>query len=132
MTTKINKAKYVDGFVFRVPKKNVVMYRKMAREGAAAWKRFGALDYKECMGDDLIMKAGGGMPAPLSFTKLTSAKPSETIWFSFITFKNKVHRNEVNRKVMDYMSKKYAGKEDMPMPFDPKYMAYGGFSVEVS
>lgn len=124
-------AQYVDGFVFAVPKKNVAAYKKMAREGAATWKKFGALDYKECMGNDLKIKASGGMPAPLSFIKLTKAKPSETVWFSYITFKSKAHRNEVNKKVMAYFSKQYANKKDQSMPFDPARMAYGGFSVEV-
>jgi uncharacterized protein YbaA (DUF1428 family) len=126
------KGTYVDGFVFTVPKKNVVAYKKMAREGAAAWKKFGALDYKECMGNDLKVKASNGMPAPLSFTTLTKAKPTETVWFSYIVFKSKAHRDMVNKKVMAFFSKKYAGKEDMSMPFDVRRMAYGGFKVEVS
>ncbi len=131
MATKTGTGKYVDGFVLVIPKKNVAAYKKMAREGALAWKKFGALDYKECKGEDLAVKGGGGMPAPLSFTKLTGAKSGDTVWFSFITFKNKAHRKEVNKKVMDYMSKKYADQKDMSMPFDMKHMAYGGFSVEV-
>lgn len=124
-------AKYVDGFVFSVPKKNVAAYEKMAREGKAAWIKFGALDYKECKGDDLKIKHTQGMPAPLSFTKLTKAKPTDTVWFSFITFKSKAHRDQVNKKVMEYLNKKYEGKQDMKMPFDPSKMAYGGFSVRV-
>lgn len=125
------KGMYVDGFVFVVPKKNVAAYKKMAREGARAWKRFGALDYKECMGNDLKVKAVGGMPAPLSFVKLAKMKPSESVWFSFIVFKNKKHRDEVNKKVMSYFDKKYADAKDMSMPFDVRKMAYGGFKVEV-
>lgn len=131
MTTKTT-AKYVDGFVLLVPKKNIVAYKKMAREGAKAWRQFGALDYMECMGDDLTIKPTEGMPVSLSFSKLTSAKPSDTVWFSFITFKNKKHRDQVNKKVMDYMSKKYADKKMEAMPFDVATMAYGGFSVQVS
>lgn len=127
----MTKEKYVDGFVFAVPKKNVAAYKKMAREGAEVWKKFGALDYKECLGNDLKSKASHGMPAPISFTKLTNAKPSETVWFSFITFKNKAHRDQVNKKVMAFLEKKYAEKADMTMPFDVARMAYGGFSVEV-
>ncbi|MBP9711339.1 MAG: DUF1428 domain-containing protein [Candidatus Pacebacteria bacterium] len=122
---------YVDGFVFTVPKKNVKAYKKMATEGREAWLRFGALDYKECMGNDLKAKASGGMPTPMSFTKLTDAKPTETVWFSYIVFKNKKHRDTVNKKVMDYFSKKYDENSDMSMPFDPTRMAYGGFAVEV-
>lgn len=131
MVTKKQKAGYVDGFVFSVPKKNVAAYKKMARQGKEAWLKFGALDYKECMGNDLKTKGSNGMPAPLSFTTLAKAKPTETVWFSFITFKNKTHRDSVNKKVMEYFSKKYANATDMEMPFDVKRMAYGGFSVEV-
>jgi uncharacterized protein YbaA (DUF1428 family) len=130
MATTI-KSTYVDGFVFSVPKKNLASYKKMAKEGAAAWKKFGALDYKECMGQDLKVKGSKEMPTPLSFTKLTNAKPSETVWFSFITFKNKKHRDEVNKKVMEHFNKVYADKKMESMPFDVKRMAYGGFSVEV-
>lgn len=125
------KAGYVDGFVFPVSKKNLSAYKNMARDGAAAWKKFGALGYYECKGDDLNIKIPKGMPAPLSFVKLVKPKKDETVWFSFVLFKSKAHRNAVNKKVMAYFSKKYAGKEDMPMPFDVKRMAYGGFKVEV-
>jgi alkaline phosphatase len=128
---KKQTAKYVDGFVFTVPKKNVAMYKKMAREAAEVWKKFGAIDYKECKGEELKTKASHGMPAPLSFSKLTNVKPNETVWFSYITYKTKAHRNQVNKKVMDYFNKKYADKMGEPMPFDVRKMAYGGFSVEV-
>lgn len=127
-----NKAGYVDGFVFVVSKKNIAAYKKMAREGAAVWKKFGALDYKECMGEDLKTKGGQGMPAPRSFTNITGANSGETAWFSFITFKNRKHRDQVNKKVMEYLGKKYANKENMEMPMDVKKMAYGGFKVTVS
>ena len=126
-----NAPQYIDGFMFTVPKKNVAAYKKMARDGAAAWKKFGALDYFECMGDDLKIKPQQGMPAPMSFLMLASAKPSETVWFSFIVFKNKKHRDAVNKKVMAYFDKQYANAKNTPMPFDVKRMAYGGFKVEV-
>lgn len=127
------KTTYVDGFVFTVPKKNVAAYKKMARDGAAAWKKFGAIDYKECMGSDLKVKGHQGMPPPLSFTALAKAKPNETVWFSYITFKSKAHRDQVNKKVMAYFDKKYASAsaKEMKMPFDTTRMAYGGFSVVV-
>jgi len=130
---KKQKGGYVDGFVFTVPKKNIKMYKKMAREAEGVWMKFGALDYKECMGEDLKTKSMGGMK-PLSFTKLTKAKQSDTVWFSFITFKSRTHRDLVNKKVMGYFDKKYANidPKDFPMPFDPREMAYGGFTVEVS
>jgi uncharacterized protein YbaA (DUF1428 family) len=134
MKTKTAKkvgATYVDGFVFRVAKNKVAAYKKMAREGKEAWMKFGALDYKECKGDDLATRGMDGKPTPLTFPKLTGVKPTETVWFSFITFKNKAHRNAVNKKVMAYFSKKYAKVTDFSMPFDESHMAHGGFSVEV-
>lgn len=130
MSTQKQTAKYVDGFVLLIPKKNIAQYKKMAREAEEVWKRFGALDYKECMGEELSKKALHGMPAPLSFTTLTGAKAGDTVWFSFITYKNKTQRNQVNKKVMQFFSEKYANT-DMAMPFDMSKMAVGGFSVEV-
>lgn len=122
-------AKYVDGFVIVIPKDKVTEYKKMAKEGAAAWKKYGALQYFECMGEDLVTKDMGGMKA-LEFTAMTKAKPNETVWFSFIVFKSKKHRDAVNKKVMDAMTKAM-GDKVMTMPFDMKQMAYGGFQVEV-
>lgn len=125
----MTKGNYVDGFVLVIPKKNVAAYKKMATEGAKIWKKFGALDYKECMGDDMDSKMG---PKGFTFPKMTKAKTDETIWFSFIVFKNKKHRDAVNKKVMAYFEKKYADKGFEDMPFDMKKMAYAGFSVVVS
>jgi uncharacterized protein YbaA (DUF1428 family) len=123
---------YVDGFVFVVPKSKIAAYKKMARLGAKMWMKHGALDYKECQGDDLKTKSpGGGMPAPLSFTSLTKAKSTDTVWFSFITFKSRKHRDLVNAKVMKDPMMNDPKMATMPMPFDPKRMAYGGFKVEV-
>lgn len=123
-------AKYVDGFVLVVPKDKTEEYKKMAEEGAAAWMKHGALEYYECKGNDLVTQEMGGMKA-MEFTQLTKAKEDETVWFSFIVFKSKEHRNEVNAKVMEEMNKQIEGKKDMSMPFDMKRMAYGGFQVEV-
>lgn len=131
MAKEKQSARYVDGFVFVVPDKNVTAYKKIAREAKTVWMKFGALDYKECMGEDLKRKDSKDTPKHLSFASLTKAKPSETVWFSFITYKNRKHRDNVNTKVMAYFDKKYADKEDIPMPFDMNRMAYGGFSVEV-
>src|SRR3989344_2762586 len=119
------KAGYVDGFVLSIPKKNTAKYKKMAQDAGKVWKRFGALDYKECMIDD--------KKPPLvtfTFSKMAKAKPSETVWFSFITYKSRAHRDSVNKKVMAYFEKKY-GKDMMGMPFDMKRMAYAGFKVMV-
>jgi len=126
-----SKASYVDGFVFKVPKKNREMYEEMAKYGKDLWMKYGAIDYKECLGDDLQTKATNGMKQ-LSFIELTGAKPDEDVWFSFITFKSKQHRDEVNAKVMNDPSMTDPKMKDMPMPFDPNKMAYGGFSVIVS
>jgi uncharacterized protein YbaA (DUF1428 family) len=117
-------AKYVDGFVLAVPKKNLPAYRRMAREAGKVWRKYGALDFKECVGDDLTPK---GFPFP--FTKAIKMKPGETVVFSYIVFKSRAHRDRVNAKVMkDPFMAKY---EDKPMPFDMKRMAYGGFKVIV-
>src|SRR3989344_2311653 len=114
---------YVDGFVLVVPKKNVPTYRKMAKEASKVWKQFGALDYKECMGDDLKPDTQGMQM--LGFPKLTKAKPTDTIWFSFIVYKSKKQRDAVNKKVMAYFAKKSPG--EMKMPFDMRLFSYGGF-----
>jgi uncharacterized protein YbaA (DUF1428 family) len=126
----MTKTTYVDGFVLIIPKKNVAKYKKMASEAKTVWMKHGALDYKECMGDDLTPDTHGG-PAPLNFPKMIGAKSGETIWFSYITYKNKAHRNAVNKKVMAFFDKKYADKKHEDMPFDMKKMAYGGFQVIV-
>lgn len=123
-------SKYIDGFVLVVPKDKVQEYTKMANEGRDAWMKHGALQYYECQGDDLEPKEMGGMK-PLGFTELAKAKADETIWFSFIVFESKQHRDEVNAKVMDEMNEKYKDAKDFSMPFDMQRMAYGGFSVKV-
>lgn len=122
---KTNSKKYVDGFVIPIKKKDVAAYKKMATWGAKTWKKCGALEYFECIGDDLNVKKGMGQ----GFGKLAKLKPGETVAFSWIVFKSRKHRDEVNKKVMKEMDspenkKKY---ENMPMPFDMKRFAYGGF-----
>lgn len=124
-------ANYVDGFVFVVPKKNFNSYKRMAQWGKNLWMKHGALDYKECVGDDLVPKPMGGTK-PLSFTKLAKAKPGEVVWFSFITYKSKKHRDQVNARVMKDPVMDDPKLRDKPMPFDIKRMAYGGFKVIVS
>ncbi|MDP3995135.1 MAG: DUF1428 domain-containing protein [bacterium] len=127
-----NKAKYVDGFVLVVPKKRVAEYKKMAREAGKMWMKQGALAYFECVGDDLKPNMGGMQS--LLFPKLTSLKPSETVWFSYIEYKSKTHRDQVNKKVMKEMEKYHKNDPDhmKNMPFDMKRLSYGGFKVEVS
>lgn len=123
-------AKYVDGFVLVVPKNKVNEYKKMAKEGADMWMKFGALEYFECIGDDLATKDMGG-GKPLEFTKMAKAKPNETVWFSFVVYRSRKHRDEVNKKVMDAMDKLKDKYKDVSMPFDVKRMAYGGFETAV-
>lgn len=122
----MTKGKYVDGFVFSVPKENIAAYKKMAREGAKTWVKFGALDYKECQIDNATPPH-----VTFSFPKMAKTKEGQTTWFSYIVFNSRKHRDQVNKKVMAYFDKKYAN-QPMPMPFDMKQMAYGGFKVEVS
>ncbi|MBI5674812.1 MAG: DUF1428 domain-containing protein [Nitrospirae bacterium] len=113
---------YVDGFVLAVPKKNLNTYARMARMGAKMWLKHGALDYKECVGEDLVNKWGTPFP------KMMKLKPEETVVFSWIVFKSRAHRDRVNAKVMKEMEKMGGMKE---MPFDMKRMVYGGFKVIV-
>ncbi len=128
--TRKQTAAYVDGFVLVVPKKKVAEYRSMAQEGGKIWIKYGALDYKECMGDDMSPNMGG-MPG-LTFPKMAKVKKGETVWFSYITYKSRAHRDQVNKKVMAEMDKQAEKYKDKPMPFDMKRMAYGGFKVVVS
>ena len=123
-------AKYVDGFVLVVPRDKVQEYTDMATEGRDMWMKHGALEYYECKGDDFLPKEMGGMKQ-LAFTELAKTTADETVWFSFIIFKSKEHRDEVNKKVMDEMGEKYKDITDFSMPFDMNRVAYGGFSVEV-
>lgn len=115
---------YVDGFVVPVLKKKVPAYRAMSVKAGKVWKEHGALDYYECVGDDMHNKWGTPFP------KLAKLKPNETVFFSWIVYKSKAHRNQVNKRVMKdprilKMMKK--GEE----PFDMKRMAYGGFRAVV-
>ena len=122
-------AKYVDGFVIVAPRKKRAEYRKMATWGKKMWMKYGALDYKECVGDDLHPKMGG-MPMR-AFPQLAGAKKGEDVWFSFIVYRSKKHRDAVNAKVMKAMEKEMEKHKDKPMPFDMKRFSYGGFKVVV-
>ncbi len=124
-------AKYVDGFVLVVPKDKNEAYKKMAEGGRDTWIKCGALEYYECRGADLAPQEMGDEKSR-AFPEMTGAKHDEEVWFSFIVFKSKAHRDEVNAKVMEEFGKQAEeGKMDMSMPFDPKRMAFGGFQVEV-
>lgn len=125
---------YIDGFVFVVKNKDEEAYRAMAQKASEVWKANGALDYKECKGDDMHPKAPEGVPAemkPASFVDLLHAGPDETVWFSYIVFESRAHRDEVNAKVMQDPVMNDPAWQNMPMPFDIKRMYYGGFEVAV-
>ncbi len=123
-------AKYVDGFILVVPEDKVEEYKKMAESGRDSWMKHGALEYFECRGDDLVPQEMGDEKAR-AFTDMAGAKKGETVWFSFIIFKSKEHRDEVNAKVMEEMNSQMEEYKDIIIPFDMKRMAYGGFKVEV-
>lgn len=114
---------YVDGFVLVVPKKKLPAYVKLARKASKVWREHGALDYRECVGDDLKVKMG------LPFPKLAKAKAGETVIFSWISYKSRAHRDKVNAKVM--ADKRLFDGMPTEMPFDIKRMAYGGFKTLV-
>jgi uncharacterized protein YbaA (DUF1428 family) len=116
---------YVDGFVLPVPKRNLAAYRTMARKAGKIWREHGAVDYRECVGDDLDVKFG------VPFPKSIKIKPGETVVFSWIMYKSRSHRDRVHAKVMKdpRLAKMIDPKA---MPFDCKRMLYGGFKVLVS
>jgi uncharacterized protein YbaA (DUF1428 family) len=114
---------YVDGFVLAVPKKNVKAYEKVAKTAARIWKKHGALEFRECLADDLDTKMA------LTFKKMLKLKPSEVAFFSYITFKSRAHRDAVNKKVIADPETEMDPKD---MPFDMRRMAYGGFKTLVS
>lgn len=123
-------AKYVDGFVLVVPKGKEEAYQKMAEEGRNAWMKHGALQYFECRGDDLRQQEMGDEKSR-AFSEMTGASSEENVWFSFIVFESKAHRDEVNAKVIKEMGETYAEMTDFEMPTDMKRMAYGGFEAVV-
>ena len=116
---------YVDGFVLPVPKKNLQIYRRISSAAGKIWRKHGALQYVEAVGDDLDVKFG------LSFKKLNKVKRGETVLFSWIVFKSRAHRDKVNAKVMSDPKMNELMEKGKTMPFDLKRMAYGGFKVFV-
>ena len=115
---------YVDGFVLAVPKRNLRVYRNIARKAGKVWREHGALDYKECVADDV-------KPGKLtSFPQSVKLKKNESVWFSWIVYRSKAERNRILKKVM--ADKRLAKMMDpKAMPFDMKRMIYGGFKVMV-
>ena len=123
-------AKYVDGFVLVVPKGKEAEYEDMAKMGRDSWMKHGALEYFECRGDDLKQQEMGDQKSR-AFQEMAGAGESDNVWFSFIVFKSKEHRDEVNQKVMDEMSETFKDQADFEMPTDMTKMAYGGFEAVV-
>jgi uncharacterized protein YbaA (DUF1428 family) len=116
--------KYVDGYVLPVPKKNLPAYRRMAAKAGKVWREHGALEFRECVGEDLKTKKIKPFP------NLVKPKPGETVVFSWIVFKSRAHRDAVNARVMK--DPRLAKMMNMKaIPFDSKRMAYGGFKVMV-
>ena len=115
---------YVDGFVVPVPKKNVEAYKRLAKKAGKIWKEYGALEFRECVADDV--KKGKWT----SFPRSVKLKPSETVFFSWIVYKSRKHRDQVMAKVMKdkRIAKMMSGKD---MPFDAKRMIFGGFKVMI-
>jgi uncharacterized protein YbaA (DUF1428 family) len=116
-------ARYVDGFVLPIPKKNAAAYRRMARKAGRIWREHGALEYRECIAEDV--KPGKFT----SFPQSVKLKGNEAVWFSWIVYKSRKHRDQVNARVMK--DPRLAGMDPSQMPFDGKRMIYGGFEVQV-
>ena len=117
--------RYVDGFVLPIPKRHVQTYRRIAQRAGKLWREHGALEYRECVGDDLKTKMG------IAFPRLAKVKRGETVCFSWIVYKSRAHRDRVNAKVMKDPRMAKMMSEPMLAAFDMKRMAYGGFKVLV-
>jgi len=115
--------RYVDGFLLAVPKRKLQMYRRIAQRAGRVWLESGALEYRECAGDDLKVTFG------VSFARTAKLKAGETAVFSWIVYKSRAHRDRVNAMVMKDARMQKLMKD--PMPFDIKRMSYGGFNVLV-
>jgi uncharacterized protein YbaA (DUF1428 family) len=115
--------RYVDGYVLPVPKKNVQAYRRIAQMAGRIWREHGALEYRECIGDDLDAKFG------VSFPRQLKVRRGETVVLSWIVYKSRAHRDRVNAKVMK--DPRLASMDPKSMPFDCKRMVSGGFKILV-
>lgn len=124
---------YVDGFLIPVPRSRLAAYQKAAVLGRDLWMEHGALDYKECVADDLFSLVpdakGRSKKAPSLFPRMALARRGETIVFSFIVFKSKAHRDRVNKKVM--LDPRMAAMDPAAMPVDMERFGYAGFKVLV-
>ena len=117
-------AHYVDGFVLPVPKKNLNVYRRMAQKAGKVFREHGALEFRECVADDV------SWGKHTSFPRAVKQKPGETVFFSYIVYRSRAERDRVNAKVMK--DKRLAKMMDpKTLPFDGKRMFWGGFKVMV-
>ncbi|WPU64530.1 DUF1428 domain-containing protein [Peredibacter starrii] len=116
-------ARYVDGFIIPIKKKDLKTYKKMATLGCKVWMEHGALDYYECVGDTL------DLPYGIPFTKLCKLKSDETVIFAFIVYKSKAHANQVNKKV--HNDPRMKPENFKSMPFDMKRFTTGKFKTIV-
>jgi uncharacterized protein YbaA (DUF1428 family) len=117
-------AQYVDGFVLPIPKEKVGVYRSIAEQAARIWREHGALEYRECIAEDMDAKE------MVAFPRLAGASPDETVVFAWIIFESRASRDEVNAKVM--ADERLKGMcDENEVPFDYKRMAYGGFQTLV-
>ena len=123
-------SKYVDGYVLVVPKGKAEEYRKMAEQGRDAWMKHGALEYFECRSEDLNQQDMGPEKSR-SFSEMTRAQDGDDVWFSFIVFHSRQHRDEVNEKVFAEMDEVYKDQIDFVSPVEMSRMSYGGFEVMV-
>jgi uncharacterized protein YbaA (DUF1428 family) len=114
--------RYADGFLLAVPRRKLDAYRRMSQKAGKIWKEHGALEFVECVGDDLKVKMG------VPFNKVGRLKPGEVVVFSWILYKSRADRDRINRKVMSDPRLKM---DEQSMPFDMKRMAYGGFRAIV-
>lgn len=119
---------YVDGFVFTILPGKLNAYKKMASGAGKMWMKYGALQYIECVGDDMHPDTHG--MKCLTFPQIAKPSKGEKIGFSFVIYRSKKNRDRVNARVMKEMMKDQKHK-DMKMPFDMKKMAYGGFRAIV-
>jgi uncharacterized protein YbaA (DUF1428 family) len=117
---------YADGFLLAVPKRNVQAYRRIAQKAGRIWKQHGAVEYRECAGDDLNIKGMG-----MNFPRRLRLKRGETVFFSWIVYKSRAHRDRVNAKVMKDPRMTRMMNDPKAMPFDVNRMSYGGFKVVV-
>jgi uncharacterized protein YbaA (DUF1428 family) len=116
---------YVDGFLVPVPKKKLAAYRSMAAKAGKIWREHGALEFRECIADDV------SWGKRTSFPRSVKQKNGETVFFSYIVYKSRADRDRVNAKVMK--DKRLAKMMDpKAMPFDAKRMIWGGFKTVVA